>query len=134
MRKNFIFVLLVLFVFVLPATAETERLPVFSDPSQPIILSSSQPAFMIQLPSNRTTGYSWFLTFYDAKYIKLTKHRYIAPNSTLLGAGGLEEWTFQRVNPALIAPNQLILQFIYVRPWEKKAAEKTRIFYVKNAL
>lgn len=117
-------------VLALPASGTAENLPVYTNTNQLIIVDTNQPEFMIQLKSNPTTGYSWFLTFYNAKYIKLVKHRYVRPNTKLVGASGVEEWSFRVTDRAFIMPRKLKLQFIYVRPWEAKTVTKTTVFHV----
>lgn len=117
-------------VLALPAWGASKNLPLYTNTNQLITVNASQPEFMIQLKSNPTTGYSWFLTFYNANYIKLIKHQYVHPDTKLVGAGGVEEWTFRLTDRAFVIPRKLRLQFIYVRPWETKTVTKTTVFHV----
>jgi inhibitor of cysteine peptidase len=72
--------------------------------------------FVIKLPSNPTTGYSWRLTEPLPDMLELSDKDYRTPaeNRHLVGAGGVEEWRFKAVRRA-----EATLVFEYVRPWEK---------------
>lgn len=91
------------------------------------ILTKSNPVLTFQLPSNPTTGYSWFLTSYDKNLLTLVRHQYFpvsaGKNHTkpLLGAGGYEVWQFKATKNALKAPQITYVKLIYARPWEIKA-------------
>jgi len=91
------------------------------------ILTKSNPVLTFQLPSNPTTGYSWFLTSYDKKLLTLIKHQYFPASAgknhtkPLIGAGGYEVWQFKATQDALIAPQITYVKLIYARPWEIKA-------------
>ena len=54
----------------------------------------------ITLPSNATTGFQWALTaISDTSVLKQDgKSQYVLPESTLVGAGGQEIWTFKALN------------------------------------
>ena len=83
-----------------------------------ISVDASHPQFTIQLKSNPTTGYSWFLREYNSRLITPLKHKFIAPTQKLIGAGGFEQWTF-RVNAAgFTVPQQMTIRFVYARPWQ----------------
>jgi len=71
-------------------------------------------SLVVTLASNVTTGYSWSLTENsDDSVLSNTGNEYIAPQTTLVGAGGKEEWTFK----ALKKGNSTI-SMVYSRPWE----------------
>jgi inhibitor of cysteine peptidase len=51
---------------------------------------------VITLDSNVTTGFAWKLaTEPDPKVLELVSSDYVAPETTLVGAGGQEVWTFR---------------------------------------
>ena len=77
------------------------------------------------LKSNPTTGYRWLIKTYDPQLLTLNKHIYQAHTTTLMGAGGVELWTFTATPLALSAPHKSEIIFIYVRPWEKEQAAVT---------
>ncbi len=88
-----------------------------------IVVRPEHPEFVIRLESNRTTGYSWFLRAHDRNLIKTVKHVYEAPeNKKLMGAPGYEVWTFRMKPEAFSVPQQTIIRFIYVRPWEASSS------------
>ena len=71
--------------------------------------------FVIELDSNRTTGYSWTLAETDPTIIEQVSNVY-KPRETAdrrVGSGGTEVWTFKA-----IAPGKITLTFQYARPWE----------------
>lgn len=71
--------------------------------------------FTISLQSNPTTGYLWrFAKPPDEKLLKLVRTQYKAPQSKLVGAGGIEVWTFKA-----LAEGKTPLELNYQRPWEK---------------
>ncbi|MDQ2711707.1 MAG: protease inhibitor I42 family protein [Acidobacteriota bacterium] len=87
--------------------------------SQRIVAVPAGKAFTVVLPSNRTTGYSWKLSFpADRKVLSSVGHHYgESAGQQMSGAGGEERWTFHAVSAG-----QVTLTFNYVRPWEKTPA------------
>jgi inhibitor of cysteine peptidase len=83
------------------------------------ITASSGEQFIIQLNSNKTTGFQWGIsTSLDAKVVKKIKSTYIvSASSGKVGAGGIEQWTFQAVGPGATR-----IVMAYSRPFEKGAA------------
>ena len=72
---------------------------------------------VVTLASNVTTGYSWSLTdISNSSVISETGNEYIAPETTLMGAGGNEKWTFKALEKGTS-----IISMEYSRPWEKDA-------------
>lgn len=71
-------------------------------------------SLVVTLASNASTGYSWSLAQNsDETVLSKTGNKYIAPQTTLMGAPGKEEWTFK----ALKKGNSTI-SIVYSRPWE----------------
>ena len=57
-----------------------------------------QTRIVVTLPSNQTTGFSWHLAARpDGHVVKLVSHRYVAPKTKRVGAGGKEIWRFRAV-------------------------------------
>jgi inhibitor of cysteine peptidase len=103
---------------------------VYTQDKQAISVSDNNPEFVIQLKSNATTGYSWFLRDYDAKLIQPIKHVYEAPaNKKLMGAPGLEVWTFKAKPAAFAVPQQTMIRFVYTRPWDADSSQSTQLVY-----
>jgi inhibitor of cysteine peptidase len=67
--------------------------------------------FMVVLPENPSTGYSWNMTVSDG--LKVMDDRYIPPAQQVPGRGGQHEWTIKAVKPG-----QQKVRGIYMRPWE----------------
>ena len=69
---------------------------------------------VLTLASNATTGYSWTLAQNsDESVLAKIENKYIAPQTTLIGAGGKEEWTFKALKTDIS-----IISMEYRRPWE----------------
>ena len=82
--------------------------PVINTPDKSIVITAKkQHTFNITLPSNPTTGYSWFLTDYNHQLLKPVNHQYVASsNKALMGAGGFEVWTFDVKKEAFNVPQK----------------------------
>ena len=89
----------------------------FNDPAKPIMVGKTAPTFTIKLRSNPTTGFSWFLVGYDSNLIQPISHKYYAPDTKLVGAGGYEKWVFKVKPEAFNVPQVTNIQFAYTRPW-----------------
>lgn len=104
--------------------------PIYSEAQTVISVSSQQSQFVIQLPSNPSTGYSWFLMNYDRHLLVPVKHYYQKAATHLVGASGVEMWIFQAKPDAFKVSQQTSIRFIYARPWEAKIPVKTINFTV----
>lgn len=101
------------------STALFAETPVYTQDKTAIMVSASKPEFVIKLKSNPTTGYSWFLTDYNANLIEPLKHQYEPPtDKKLVGAPGYETWTFRMKSAAFAVPQQTLIRLVYARPWE----------------
>lgn len=105
----------------------------YTEDKTAITVSAAKPEFVLQLKSNPTTGYSWFLKAFNATYIEAVEHHYKAPtDKTLVGAPGYELWTFKAKPAAFKVPVQTSLHFVYVRPWEKNKDTQGVVFTVST--
>jgi inhibitor of cysteine peptidase len=102
-------------------TGSSNNLNVDSSYSGKQVELSVGQSLVVTLESNATTGYSWTLAQNsDESVLNETGHEYIAPQTTLIGAGGNEEWTFK----ALKKGNSTI-SMGYSRPWESTPPVET---------
>ena len=78
---------------------------------------------LISLPKNPTTGYSWqfFITPEKQQVVSDIKETYIAPDTTLVGAGGVKEYAF-----TVCQKGKITITGYYIRPWEKTNKENAR--------
>ena len=73
----------------------------------------------VKLESNATTGFRWELAEpIDEGMLALIESKYIAPEDVntdeeTVGAGGVEEWTFETLKPG-----ETTISMAYSRPWE----------------
>ena len=91
--------------------------------------------FMIELPSNATTGYSWELAVVSGK-ATLVKEDYISDHPPekygnrheedfIVGGGGKDRYIFEAQETGALTINAN-----YRRSWEKKAPEKSQTFHI----
>jgi len=109
---------------------------VYTDTSKTIMLSQDKPNFILKLPANPTTGYSWFTKNYDDKILTLEKQVFVAPNSGMTGQGGYTYWYFTAKDHAFQAAYVSEIQLIYARPWEltnRKADNRAAVFIVTTS-
>ncbi len=112
------------------AAAQQISQPIYSETQAVISVTPNQSQFIIELQSNPSTGYSWFLMSYDHALLVPIKHYFQKSAMRVVGASGVEVWIFQAKSAAFKVPQQTSLRFIYARPWEAKAPGKTVIFKV----
>ena len=115
-------ILLVLFCFLSITTSFAGTLPV-------VPVSASQRVFMIQLPTNPSTGYMWTIKSYDKRVLKFLRKKYLpAGNKILMGAGGYMNFYFLVCGKS--RPLQTEIDLLYSRPWEKGSGEITPVTVV----
>jgi len=103
-----------------------------SQPAAPAngTLTADHPVYTLQLNSNPTTGYSWFLVSYPNNLLSISKHEYVAPQTNMPGAGGYEIWQFTASAEAFVAPRVIKIEMLYARPWEINDQSTKQSFYV----
>jgi inhibitor of cysteine peptidase len=103
------------FIAMIVACASVKPLHLTSaDSNRTIDLTVGQDLYL-ELESNRTTGYRWWLAdSTEAIVIPIGKPSYQAPATTGLGASGTETWWFR----AAKLGSQTLL-FEYRRSWEE---------------
>jgi inhibitor of cysteine peptidase len=84
--------------------------------------------FVIELQSNRTTGYQWGLSGTpDPAVVKKISSKYVQPENAQqrLGAGGIEQWTFEATGKGSTK-----IEMAYTRSFEQQAPPQTVTFDV----
>lgn len=113
-----------------PAVTSEKGANIYTEDKQNIVISASQPEFILKLKSNPTTGYSWYLREYDSAIITPVKHSFLPPTRMLIGASGFELWTF-RVKPAgFSVPHQTAIRMVYARPWQSNDGATQSVFLI----
>lgn len=100
-----------------------------TDASKSIVASKRHYTITINVKSNATTGYSWFLEKTNDQFVQAVNHQYIAPSTKLVGAPGVEQWTFLIKTSAMTVPRILPITLRYARPWELSGG-RDETFYV----
>jgi len=126
MRRPIIALALALAAFALPAIAGELSGNVYTDPATPISVAKGH-AFLVALPSNPTTGYSWTASVSNASVENEGSAYQAHPAAAgMMGSGGQQIFEFE-ANAAGTAT----IAFSYARPFEKgKPAAKTAVFHV----
>jgi inhibitor of cysteine peptidase len=126
MRRPIIALALALAAFALPAIAQELSGDVYTDPATPISVANGH-AFLVALPSNPTTGYSWTASVSNASVENEGSAYQAHPAATgMMGVGGQQIFSFEGN-----AKGTATITFSYARPFEKgKPAAKTSIFHV----
>lgn len=76
--------------------------------------------FVIQLQSNRTTGYQWGVSgTLDSAVVKKVSSKYVPGKNAQkqVGAGGVEDWTFEAAGKGSAK-----IVMVYMQPFEQQAA------------
>ena len=69
---------------------------------------------------------------YNAKLIQPIKQQYHVTNNKLIGSGGMDNWTFKVQSLGLKVPTKLVLNLLYIRPWEKQPAKTVTLTIFTN--
>jgi len=75
--------------------------------------------FYVKLNENPTTGFSWQMNTTDG--LAVVSDEYIAPDTELVGAGGVHEWEIQAV-----ATGTQQVTAVYMRSWENATGDEQR--------
>lgn len=105
---------------------------IYTEDKLNVMVTQKQPFFTLQLKSNASTGYSWFLREYSDYLIQPVKHSYQPAKEKMVGAPGYELWTFKMQPAAFIVPQTTIIKFIYARPWQGLDNTKQLIFRIST--
>jgi inhibitor of cysteine peptidase len=116
--------------FLLLIAFSVKAMPTYSDASKTITIAKGTTEFMIQLRANPTTGYSWFLQYFDHKLLQATDHQYIPNQPKLMGSGGVTQWVFKVKSSAFNTTQTTKIKFLYARPWNMKEGASGAVFTV----
>lgn len=129
MRTIAIILTLLGVLFYQTVNADSAKQP-YTDPSKSILLGKDNPQFTISLASNPTTGYTWMIKHYKVGLVTVVGHKFQPPISQLVGAGGVDVWTFKLAPEAFNAPHVLKIDMLYARPWDVSDNNKEEEFTV----
>jgi predicted secreted protein len=82
------------------------------------IESSPGDKFSIQLDAIPAAGYEWHVQI-DESIVRLIDRRFTTPSPDVIGAGGLETFTFEP-----ISEGETVLHMHYKRVWEAEPVEE----------
>jgi inhibitor of cysteine peptidase len=123
--------LMFMFIFFMSSIFASETIPTYTQDKTGFSVSVQNKEFIIKLKSNPTTGYTWFLTDYNAGLLEPVKQVFeAAANKKMIGASGYELWTFRMKPSAFVVPQQTLIRFVYSRPWEQSEPGQVETFRV----
>lgn len=113
-----------LFGWLILSTSYAGKMPV-------VPVAATVNEFVISLPANPSTGFSWTVVNYDKKIIKFIKAKYRANKNSrhFVGAGGVSDFYFACL-PGIQRPNSTDVELKYARSWEKKSSVITKVVVV----
>jgi predicted secreted protein len=96
------------------------------------VLSADTPAivaaggeFCVVLEENASTGYRWtYTTAPVGPATEVGKESFSASDKAMIGAPSITIWKFRAD-----APGELVLTYLYYRPWEKPETAVRRMVY-----
>jgi len=126
MKRPILALAIALAAFALPAVAQELSGNVYTDPATPISVAKGHD-FLVALPSNPTTGYSWTASVSSAVVENEGSAYQTHPAAAgMMGSGGQQIFSFDGS-----AKGTATITFSYARPFEKgKPAAKTAVFHV----
>ena len=78
--------------------------------------------FVVKMPSNPTTGYSWrWNKDRSVANVDSVSRKFVASKTGAIGAAGVDVWTFKVKKEGVY-----YLHFSYVRPWENDVVVKRK--------
>jgi len=89
-----------------------------------IVVTADKPTFTIKVPSNRTTGFQWFLGGYTKDLIEPVSSTFVAPKVKMAGAPGYTVWKFEVDDDAFEVPMVMWVKLVHMRPWTTQGATK----------
>lgn len=122
---------LLTFLSLLVTASYGHALDITKNDSDKIIDVRQGDIVTIKLAENPTTGYRWQFEIIpeEQNVIEVISSKYMAPQTTLIGAGGTKEYKFEIKNTGQISINGY-----YARPWEELDKNTaTQVHYIINA-
>jgi inhibitor of cysteine peptidase len=119
-------------LMILFATGAKAGMPILTeqDTVREVILKNGVE-FVVRLPANPTTGYSWSMTVSPSDLLRQEKAPLYLPSDhmgKLVGSGGYECWRFR-----FVKQGSAKLSFSYARPWEKGVPPVRRLDFTISA-
>ncbi len=108
---------IILFIILFSGCTSTEELQIGMKENEKIINLKVGQIFILELPSNPSTGYQWEVFEIDNTLLKpIGKSEFTSSTkSQIVGAPGIEKFKFKAIKKG---KTKLTLQ--YKRPWENK--------------
>lgn len=113
MTRSKLIYLTITAALVLLAACASNGVALTHDDNGKTIEVSPGGTFTITLESNPTTGFSWGIVSGEGGVIQLQGEPKFDSDSALIGAGGVEVFTFKAIQPG-----ETTLEMNYRRPWE----------------
>jgi inhibitor of cysteine peptidase len=79
--------------------------------------------FTIELQSNPSTGYRWYLLFFDKSILKLISSEFARKPTNNIGTVGTQQFNFEATKEGTTS-----IKLIYKRSWEKETMKSNEFF------
>lgn len=119
MWKLFARFIILLFLIPVLAMANMTQSDVDKIYSKPIMLSTKQRTFNIELPVDSIAGYRWFLVSPEYGYINTIRFEHESVDLKSSKWGGVDKFKFRAKKEFKDVPQKIVLQFECFRPFEK---------------
>jgi len=126
------FLIIVVTLFSVSIFALDKKAEYYNEDKLGIAVTPNKKEFVIKLKSNRTTGYSWFLSEFDEEFLEPQAHSYEVTQAKVAGSPGFQVWKFKVNEDAFKVPQQSPLKFVYARPWDGNEQAKEVVFKVSS--
>lgn len=79
--------------------------------------------FKIELQSNPSTGYRWYLVFFNKTILKLKSSEFAPKTANQIGTAGIQRFNFEAKKEGTAS-----IKLVYKRPWEEEAMKSNEFF------
>jgi hypothetical protein len=101
-----------------------------TDFSKPIIVSQDHPTVSIALPGQAGTGYQWFLSSFDPRFITPISFSIQKGIPPLMGGKNNSLFTLQFSPQSFIVPMRFEVGFVYQRSFENTVAKTLPLIFI----
>jgi len=100
-----------------------------------VTVAANKPRFIITLPSNPSTGYTWVVTHYDNLKLRLISSKFQVTKTGLVGAPGKMNFVFARIPKYMPTLRHTQISFAYLRPWEHQSVktQDVEVFFMTSS-
>lgn len=117
-------------ILVLTSIVASMALASSGKPEISVIADKKTHVATVELDSNPTTGFTWFVKYYPEELVDHVGYQYLAPKKSALGKGGKAVFTFTLGNDAFAVPRIVPVMFVQARPWVAATSHKETTVWI----